>query len=220
MYSTLILLDKPRHLRYTFDAIGEIDQLIPGGFLNLFKLSSSGESGFLILRDLLFAGLKWEDKNLTIQEMGSILYYFSCNNEEELLKVWKIVFDTLDYNEWTQSINKKKEPTDNKDSQAQTPLTIKEMLDEIEKIAYGTFLLTPAELYALTPREFSIYINNFGEVENHRVGLICATIMNSQGGKNDGTAFTKWDFIGRDKKPVKIMSDEEIRNTLRGMFGG
>ena len=200
MYSTLIVLDKPRHLRYTFGAVNDLEQAIPGGFLNLFKLSGSGENGFRILRDILYTGLKWEDPNLTIQEIGSTMIYFFGTDIKDLLVIWKKVFDALDYDEWTSSKNKEIKS----DKQIES---ISELLDEVEKIAYGNLNMHPDELYAITPRELNLKMERFGEVENQRTGLICATIMNSQGGKKGGEPFKISDFITGKQEP-KIMSDE------------
>ena len=211
MYSTLIVLDKPRHLRYTFGAVNDLEQAIPGGFLNLFKLSGSGENGFRILRDILYTGLKWEDPTLTIQDIGSTMIYLFGNNVSELLVLWKLVFDALDYDEWT-STNRKTEST------GKTIDTIRELLDEVEKVAYGSLNMHPDELYAITPRELNLKMERFGELENHRVGLICATIMNSQGGKKGGEPFKVSDFINVKKEP-EIMSDDQISKTLRNAFG-
>ena len=97
MYSTLIVLDKPRHLRYTFGVISDFEQAIPGGFLNLFKMTYKGEAGFRILRDILYAGLKWEDTTLTLPDVGMILLY----NTEDLLSVWHKIFTAFDYDERT-----------------------------------------------------------------------------------------------------------------------
>ena len=218
MYSTLIVLDKPRHLRYTFSSVSDLDQAIPGGFYNLFKFSAKGEVGFRILRDMLYAGLKWEDTDLTIPDMGLILLYFSGDDPGVLLWLWKKVFETLDYDKWTS--NQKDKPKNEKQSDGENePKTISEMLEEIEKVAYSTVGLQPNELYALTPREFSLILDNYGELENRRAGMICATIMNSVGGKKSGEPFKISDFISDSKEP-QIMSDEEIKRALQGAFGG
>ena len=215
MHSTLIILDKPRHLRYTFETITELDQIIPGGFYNLFKYPIKGESGFRVLRDMLYAGLKWEDSSLTIQNMGLILLYFSCDDKNVLLGLWKKVFDTLDYDKWTNNLKETKKKQVEKESEIQT---VSELMDEIEKVAYSTLRLSPSELYALTPREFTLILDGYGELENRRAGMICATIMNSVGGKKGGGAFKISDFISSKTEP-QIMSDEEIKNTLQQAFG-
>lgn len=202
MYSTLIVLDKPRHLRYTFGVISDFEQAIPGGFMNLFKMSYQGENGFRVLRDILYAGIKWEDNSLTIPDVGMILLY----NSVDLLAVWNKIFIALNYDEWTSTEYKKKEE----------PLSISELLDEVETIAYGMLHLTPDQLYALTPRELNIMLENYGEVENYRTGMICATIMNSVGGKGHNQAYQVSDFIG--SKKVKKMSDEEIQKNIMAAF--
>jgi hypothetical protein len=62
-------------------------------------------------------------------------------------------------------------------------------------------------------------IGNFGEVDNYRTGMICATIMNSVGGKKGGNAFQVDDFIKPKHKNHKIMSDKQIKDTLIQAFG-
>ncbi len=209
MYSTLIVLDKPRHLRYTFGVISDFEQAIPGGFMNLFKMSCTGENGFRICRDILYAGLKWEDNSLTLPLTGQIMTETGClYSVPEILNIWNKIFKALDYDEWTST-----RPQTNKEH-----LTVPELLNEVEKIAYGTLRIQPSELYALTPREFNIMLENFGEVENYRVGMICATIMNSVGGKGHGTAYKISDFVNV-KKETKVMSEEEIQKTLMQAFG-
>jgi len=200
MYSTLIVLDKPRHLRYTFGVISDFEQAIPGGFMNLFECEVSGENGFRVCRDILYAGMKWEDPHLTIPDTGTMLLYF------DRIAIWDKIFKALGYDGW---ISKK---------EGNEPVTTKEFLDEVEKIAYGDLHLSPHELYALTPREFNLILEKYGEIENYRVGLVCATIMNSVGGKKGGEAYQVSDFIV-SKKP-KVMSDDEIKKNLMLAFGG
>lgn len=209
MYSTLIVLDKPRHIRYTFDSVNELEQAIPGGFLNFFRYTVKGDTGFRVLRDILFAGLKWEDSTLTLADLGSILFYLSNGNIDELLGIWKKVFDALDYDEWTSY-----KPTDKVDD-----ITIRELFDQVEEIAYGTLGLQPSQLYALTPRELNLMLENFGEVDNYRTGMICATIMNSVGGKKGGGSFQVEDFIKVKGKKHKVMSEDKIKETLMRAFG-
>ena len=209
MYSTLIVLDKPRHIRYTFAAINELEQAIPGGFLNFFKYTVKGETGFRVLRDILYAGLKWEDSSLTLSDLGGILFYFSNGNIDELLGIWKKVFDAMDYDEWTSY----------KPKQEQETVTIPELFEQVEEIAYCTLKIQPSQLYALTPRELNIMLENFGEIDNYRTGMICATIMNSVGGKKGGAAFQVDDFIKLKGKKHKIMSDKQIKETLMNAFG-
>jgi hypothetical protein len=210
MYSTLIVLDKPRHIRYTFAAINELEQAIPGGFLNFFKYTVKGETGFRVLRDILYAGLKWEDSTLTLSDLGGVLFYHSNGNIEELLGVWKKVFDAMDYDEWTSYKPTNKEQED---------ITITELFEQVEEIAYGTLKIQPSQLYALTPRELNLMLENYGEIDNYRTGMICATIMNSVGGKKGGGSFQVEDFIKLKGKKHKVMSDEKIKDTLLKAFG-
>ena len=101
MYSTLIVLDKPRHLRYTFGVISDFEQAIPGGFMNVFNMEASGESGFRIIRDILYAGMKWEDPTLTIPDVGMILVNLGMvYSPLEVLGLWQKVFQALEYDEW------------------------------------------------------------------------------------------------------------------------
>jgi len=192
--------------------MSELEQAIPGGFMSIFQFPSTGESGLLVLRDILYAGLRWEDPYLTQSRIGEMLLY----DGYDTMFIWKKVYDALVYDQWITQQSEEKQ-TGQSGQKQDNPITILEMLDNIEVIAYGTMRLTPAELYALTPREFNIMLENFGEVENQRVGLICATILNSQGGKKGGEPFTPDDFF-KPKKP-KIMSDKEIIDVLSVLVG-
>jgi hypothetical protein len=165
---------------------------------------------------MIYAGIQWEDTELTIQDVGLILLYFSGDDPKVLLWLWKKIFETLDYDKWTSNAKEKKP---DKQSDGEEPKTISEMLEEIEKVAYCTVGLQPHELYALTPREFSLILDNYGELENRRAGMICATIMNSVGGKRSGEPFKISDFV-QDSREPKIMSDGEIKRALQSAFGG
>jgi hypothetical protein len=199
MYSTLIVLDKPRHLRYTFGVISDFEQAIPGGFTNLFEMEVSGDTGFRVCRDILYAGIKWEDPTLTIPDTGTLLLPI------DILAVWDKIFKALGYDGWI-----------SKRVKDEKPVSTSEFLDEVEKIAYGDLHLSPTELYALTPREFNLILEKYGDIENYRIGMICATIMNSVGGKKGGDAYQVSDFINIKKR---VMSDEEIKNNLMMAFG-
>lgn len=62
--------DKAYRLRYDFNAIADIEQQAGAGVGELF---SEGKVGFNTIRLLLWGGLKWEDKGLTLQRAGMIV---------------------------------------------------------------------------------------------------------------------------------------------------
>lgn len=67
----VITLDKERHLKFNLNALILAEEITGK------KLSQLGENkeGFdlAFLRGMLYAGLKWEDKELTLEEVGDLI---------------------------------------------------------------------------------------------------------------------------------------------------
>ena len=70
MRSITIELDRPRRLRYDFNALADLEDKAGVG---MGSLVSGSRMGFNTIRLLLWAGLKWEDKSLTVAGVGDIL---------------------------------------------------------------------------------------------------------------------------------------------------
>jgi len=71
-----IELDKLRKLRYDFNAIADLED--KSGF-GISKFLSEEKAGMSTIRMLTWAGLKWQDKGLTIERTGSIIQRFIEN---------------------------------------------------------------------------------------------------------------------------------------------
>ncbi|GAB6153737.1 hypothetical protein JCM17380_24870 [Desulfosporosinus burensis] len=66
-----IELDKVRHLKFNLNALITAEQITGK---KLSELSQSGEGFDLaFLRAMLYAGLKWEDKELTLEDVGDLI---------------------------------------------------------------------------------------------------------------------------------------------------
>ena len=66
-----IELDKVRHLKFNLNALITAESITGK---KLSELSSEGGSFDLsFLRALLYAGLKWEDKELTLEDVGDLI---------------------------------------------------------------------------------------------------------------------------------------------------
>lgn len=74
-----INLDKERHLRFNLNALILVEELT-GSKLSELADQKDGLS-LKFLRALLYAGLKWEDKDLTEEEVGELV---DLNNMEEI----------------------------------------------------------------------------------------------------------------------------------------
>lgn len=66
-------LDRPRRLRFDFNALADAEEALGKG---LAVVLSGDMVGFRTLRALLWAGLKWEDRGLTIERMGQLIQKF------------------------------------------------------------------------------------------------------------------------------------------------
>jgi len=65
-----IELDKPRKFRYDFNAIADLEDKAGCG---IAKFLSEEKAGISTIRLLTWAGLKWQDKGMTIERAGSIV---------------------------------------------------------------------------------------------------------------------------------------------------
>lgn len=84
--TTSILLDKPRHLRYTANAVADIEEVMDCGLNTL--LSTSTKMGIRHARAFLWGGLKHEDRRL--QAPGGL------ERAGDLIEVWYANRGTLD----------------------------------------------------------------------------------------------------------------------------
>lgn len=66
-----IELDKPRRLRFDINALADAEEALGG------SLASLGEQmGIRPLRALIWAGLKWEDPQLSIRQAGDLIQQY------------------------------------------------------------------------------------------------------------------------------------------------
>ena len=64
-----IELDKPRRLRFDINAIADAEEELGTGIGKALQM----RAGIREIRALLWAGLKWEERGLTLSRAGSIL---------------------------------------------------------------------------------------------------------------------------------------------------
>ncbi|MCW6094547.1 hypothetical protein LAV60_15355 [Clostridium sporogenes] len=67
----VINLDKERHLRYNLNALILAEKTTGKKLTELGKEKDTFDLEFL--RGMLYAGLKWEDKELTLEEVGDFI---------------------------------------------------------------------------------------------------------------------------------------------------
>lgn len=67
--SVAIELDKPRRLRFDVNALADLEEHLGVGIGKVMEQ----EANFRLLRALLWAGLKWEERGLTVERAGSLL---------------------------------------------------------------------------------------------------------------------------------------------------
>jgi hypothetical protein len=204
MYSTLLFLDRPRHLRYDLQSVLDLEQLLPVGFKTIFQMPSTIES----LKIIFWAGLKHEDKNLDFEEVESILTWALDHGWtlESLIEIFsKSIFDQG----W---VSKSNLPND-------TPLTIGELILQMEDINYKYLHFQPKDFYALTPEEFIKIMELWNHKRDHDLALLCLTVANCSGAKKAGGApFTIDDFLPRKTTPQQ--TPEQMKNILMHAFGG
>lgn len=68
--SVTIELDKPRRLRFDLNALADLEGVLGLGIGQIFKEEMIGVR---VIRALLWAGLKWEDRGLTLERVGTLL---------------------------------------------------------------------------------------------------------------------------------------------------
>lgn len=192
-----------RHLRYTFGSVSDLNALVPGGFMAIFRKEADAQIAHL----LLWAGLQHE--HISYEDVG---YYLISSNairdDSVLLDIWRKVSLALTNDEWI-AVEERTEGD-------RTPgKTFDEMIEDIERIAASDFNMSPSELYGLTPREFNLMQESYGLRDNLRVGIVCATNANIHC-KHDGKDFEPSDFI-RCQKP-RGQSVQEQAAIMRGAF--
>jgi len=64
-----IVLDKPRKLRFDINALSDAEEALGMGLGALMR----SQMGVRAIRALLWAGLKWEDRGLTLEKTGDIV---------------------------------------------------------------------------------------------------------------------------------------------------
>jgi hypothetical protein len=202
MYSTLLFLDRPRHLRYDLQAVIDLDQLLPGGFRTVFVMNANLDA----LKIIFWAGLKHED-NLSLDQVGEILKSALVNGWtiEKLLEIFTRTI-------WDQGWLSKSqgEPT--------TAIIIEDIIKQMEEVNYKMIHFTPKDFYAITPQEFIKIYELWNDNENRNTALICATVCNASGAtKTGGIRFTVDDFLPMSKPNVQ--TPEQMKNILMGAFG-
>jgi hypothetical protein len=65
-----IELDKPRRLKFDYNAICEAEDKAGMGIIDMMKEENFG---FRSIRALMYAGLRWEQRNLTVEMAGQLL---------------------------------------------------------------------------------------------------------------------------------------------------
>lgn len=209
MYSTILFLDRPRHLRYDIQAILDLDQLLLKGFMSVFSM----EADFDALKLLFWAGLKHEDPYLKISGEGGIGEILS----NAIAGLW--TYETLMQKFTEQIINDQWILT--KAEKSETPVTIRQYIGKMEELNYQYLHWSPKDFYSITPREFNLAIQLSSEKENHDLGLLCATVANSSGSKKQGGG--SWqisDFVPVKRGGPERQTAKQMNDILTAAFGG
>jgi hypothetical protein len=69
-YAVPIELDRPRRLRFDVNALAELEMALGG---QSFSEVLSGEMGLATIRALLWAGLRHEDRGITLERAGLLM---------------------------------------------------------------------------------------------------------------------------------------------------
>lgn len=69
--SVVIELDKARNLRYGLNALCEMEDLLEKP-ISQIQTDENNAMGMREIRIMLYCGLKWEDKDLTLEKSGEI----------------------------------------------------------------------------------------------------------------------------------------------------
>jgi len=67
------LLDRPRNIRFDVNALADLEEKLGIGPAQIF---SEERTGYATIRGLLWAGIKWEDKRITVDRAGELLQTF------------------------------------------------------------------------------------------------------------------------------------------------
>lgn len=70
MFYKEILLDKPRRFRYDYNAIADVEERAGLGIGAMF---TAERVGFHTIRLLVWGGLKWENRGLTLDAVGNMI---------------------------------------------------------------------------------------------------------------------------------------------------
>lgn len=93
MTTTPIELDKYRNLRYDFNSMAELET-ISKMHLNAYLVPLSRPS-FEAVRLLLWIGLKWEDKELTLADAGNLAGEWIENSGSDIGGMVEVLTDAL-----------------------------------------------------------------------------------------------------------------------------
>jgi hypothetical protein len=77
------LFDKPRHLKFDLNALADAEREVKSGIIALFNEERMGVD---TVRIFIWAGLKHEDKALTINEVGEMIEDYIINSGEDLME--------------------------------------------------------------------------------------------------------------------------------------
>lgn len=78
-----INLDRPRHIKFDFNSLADTEKVAGVGLGAIF---AEDRIGFNMTRILLWGGLKWEDRRLTVERVGEMLqdYFQGGGSWEEI----------------------------------------------------------------------------------------------------------------------------------------
>ena len=68
-YEVIEVNGEQKMLRYDFNAVADLEEKFDTGIM---ELMTEKRIGFSVIRGLLWAGLKWKDKGLTLERAGKI----------------------------------------------------------------------------------------------------------------------------------------------------
>lgn len=69
-YVNIDVLDRPRKIKYDYNAMSDAEATMNMGIAEIF---AAERLGFRVARNMLWAGLKWEDKTLRLEQVGDML---------------------------------------------------------------------------------------------------------------------------------------------------
>ncbi len=195
------------HLRYPFGIITDIDYILPEGFFSIFDLDADIPTCHLLLyAGLCHEGVTYEQAGLMLVEDGA------AHDVITLIGYWKKITDALTFDSWISiGTNAPGEPG--------VVYSLSEEIGEMEKEAIGKLDMSLSDFYGITPREFNLLRERKGIADNHRTGLICATLANALVPKKHGGTWKVSDFVSTGE-PVKVQTAEEQAAVLSAAFEG